>query len=158
MTVKLVALLSLHIIIMTKSHSSKRFTNPIKQAFHTWSLVWCPEHINFLLPSFWGDKVLGLTYISIKLIKPNADLSFLLPLHLYSKFFLLTNVGTLPCVSPKMLVRDSVGILSLLRWQNKKKVVNVWSHHHTQWAEKWKKAKHSLKMKNKCQRGLEVLF
>ena len=93
--------------------------------------------------------MLGLTYISIKLIKPNADLSFLLPLHLYSKFFLLTNVGTLPRVSPKMLVQNSVGILSLLRWQNKKKVVNVWSHHHTQWAEKRKKARHSFKMKMK---------
>ena len=132
--------------------------------YGTWSLVWCPEHINFLLPSFWGDKVLGLTYISIKLIKPNADLSFLLPLHLYSKFFFLTNVGTLPRVSPKMLVRDSVGILSLLRWQNKKKVVNVWSHHHTQWAEKRKNARHSFLfvcnryLKMKCQRGLEVLF
>ena len=107
-----------------------------KQAFHTWSLVWCPEHINFLLPSFWGDKGFGLTYISIKLIKPNADLSLLLPLHLYSKFFLLTNVGTLPCVSPKML-QNSVGILSLLRWQNKKKVVNVWSHRPTvSWGKK----------------------
>ena len=74
--------------------------------------------------------------------------------HSYSPFTYILSFSSLLMLehfrfSPKMLVRDSVGILSLLRWQNKKKVVNVWSHHHTQWAEKWKKAKHSFKMKMK---------
>ena len=92
--------------------------------------------------------------------------------HSYSPFTYILSFSSLLMLehfrfSPKMLVRDSVGILSLLRWQNKKKVVNVWSHHHTQWAEKRKKANNYFKNEyeenlfgywNEMSRGLEVLF